>query len=166
MRRQLVHWRHEIDEEPVLLYSEVDGCGRELRKVEGYRSGRLDVAGDGIETGSTRLSEARLPAIEEIDALDEFSAEEISGDDFEVVWRRALEWFEIYELATASAERCLTLRSQRMQRRALGPGQWGYFDLPAGSQSVVHLPDGTTVQATRFWVRNNGTGTWHGYPMP
>ena len=39
-----------------------------------------------------------------------------------------------------------------------------FFDLPSGSNSIVHLPDGTTVGATRIWVRNNGTGTFHGAP--
>jgi RHS repeat-associated protein len=48
----------------------------------------------------------------------------------------------------------------------LKPGENGYFDLPSGSKSIIHLPDGTTVPATKMWVRNNGTGTWHGYPMP
>ena len=48
----------------------------------------------------------------------------------------------------------------------LQPGDSGYFDLPEGSQSIVHMPDGTTQQATRMWIRNNGTGMWHGYPMP
>lgn len=47
----------------------------------------------------------------------------------------------------------------------LQPGESGYFDLPQGSESIVHMPDGTTKQATRIWIRNNGTGTWHGYPM-
>jgi hypothetical protein len=97
MRYQVVQWRQEIDEEPVLLYSEVDQCGCELRKVEEYRSGRLDLAGAGIETGSTRLSETHLPAVEEIDAMDEFSANEISAVQFEAVWRRALDWFELDE---------------------------------------------------------------------
>lgn len=45
-------------------------------------------------------------------------------------------------------------------------GESGYFDLPEGSQSIVHMPDGTTQAATRMWIRNNGTGIWHGYPMP
>ena len=48
----------------------------------------------------------------------------------------------------------------------LGAGESGYFDLPEGSESIVHMPDGTTQQATQMWIRNNGTGTWHGYPMP
>lgn len=51
MRYQVVHWHREIDDESMVVSSEVDCCGRELRKVEEYRSGRLDVAGDGIETG-------------------------------------------------------------------------------------------------------------------
>jgi hypothetical protein len=46
----------------------------------------------------------------------------------------------------------------------LEPGKGGWFDLPKGSNSVVHRPDGTTVPATRIWVRNNGSGTFHGYP--
>jgi len=46
----------------------------------------------------------------------------------------------------------------------LEPGSGGWFDLPEGHSSVVHRPDGTTVRANRFWVRNNGTGTFHGYP--
>jgi RHS repeat-associated protein len=46
----------------------------------------------------------------------------------------------------------------------LGPREKGWFDLPSDSTSVVVRPDGTTVRATRFWARNNGTGTWHGYP--
>jgi len=48
----------------------------------------------------------------------------------------------------------------------LNPGEGTWFDLPEGSSSVVHMPDGTTVDATRIWVKNNGTGTFHGYPAP
>ena len=46
----------------------------------------------------------------------------------------------------------------------LAPGEGGWFQLPSGHTSVVHRPDGTTGAATRIWVRNNGTGTFHGYP--
>jgi len=46
----------------------------------------------------------------------------------------------------------------------LKPGEGQSFPLPAGSTSIVHRPDGTTGQATSMWVRNNGTGTFHGYP--
>jgi hypothetical protein len=47
---------------------------------------------------------------------------------------------------------------------SLKPGEGQWFDLPEGHSSVVHMPDGTSVPANRFWVRNNGTGTFHGYP--
>ena len=51
-----------------------------------------------------------------------------------------------------------------MQASTLEPGEGGWFDLPEGHSSVVHRPDGTTVPARRIWVRNNGNGTFHGYP--
>jgi len=50
------------------------------------------------------------------------------------------------------------------KENALKPGESCYFDLPDGS--IVHMPDGSTIKATKMWIRNNGTGTWHGYPMP
>ena len=46
----------------------------------------------------------------------------------------------------------------------LKPGEGATFALPEGSTSVVHLPDGSTVPATHIWVRNNGAGTFYGYP--
>lgn len=47
----------------------------------------------------------------------------------------------------------------------LPPRQGAYFDLPPGHSSVVWRPDGTRVAAIRIWVRNNGNGTFHGYPL-
>jgi hypothetical protein len=47
----------------------------------------------------------------------------------------------------------------------LEPGKGDYFPLPEGSKSIVHMPDGSTKPATHIWVRNNGTGTFHGYPL-
>lgn len=46
----------------------------------------------------------------------------------------------------------------------LEPGQGDWFQMPQGHSSVVHKPNGTTVPASKAWIRNNGTGTWHGYP--
>ncbi|MGC4070806.1 MAG: toxin TcdB middle/N-terminal domain-containing protein [Polyangiaceae bacterium] len=53
-----------------------------------------------------------------------------------------------------AAEKAATLKA----------GEGKYFDLPEGHTSVVHKPDGTVVPASRIWVRNNGTGTFHGAP--
>lgn len=55
-----------------------------------------------------------------------------------------------------AAERASTLK----------PGEGGWFDLPEDHSSVVYMPNGETIPATRIWVRNNGTGTFHGYPAP
>jgi hypothetical protein len=48
---------------------------------------------------------------------------------------------------------------------ALKAGEGAYFELPAGHTSIVHLPDGSIEKATHIWVRNNGSGTFHGYPL-
>ncbi len=48
----------------------------------------------------------------------------------------------------------------------LGPREYGDFNLPEDSESVVYMPDGTIIKASKMWIRNNGTGTWHGYPKP
>lgn len=47
----------------------------------------------------------------------------------------------------------------------LKAGEGSYFELPAGHTSKVHMPNGTTMPATHIWIRNNGTGTFHGYPL-
>ena len=50
--------------------------------------------------------------------------------------------------------------------KTLEVGKDGYFKLPEGHSSKVHLPNGTTVNAEYIWVRHNKNGkTWHGYPM-
>ena len=47
----------------------------------------------------------------------------------------------------------------------LQPGTHGVFDLPRGHSSVVHRPDGSTVPASKVWVRRNSSGTVHAYPL-
>ncbi len=51
------------------------------------------------------------------------------------------------------------------QAATLKPREGQFFDLPKGSTSVIHMPDGTTKTASRIWVRNNGSGIFHGYPL-
>ena len=84
-----VAWHHQIPEEPTVLYSEVTD-GWEVRKVEAYRDGRMDVASGSLQTGTTFLSETPFPAIEEIGRDPQFTPESISRDEFEVVWRQAV----------------------------------------------------------------------------
>jgi hypothetical protein len=50
--------------------------------------------------------------------------------------------------------------------RKLGPGGEGIYNLPPGSSSIVHMPNGTTVSATRVFVMVRESGVVHAYPMP
>ena len=89
MRYQRVHWVHEVADEPVVLYAELDDDGWEVRKVDQYIDGRLVRAGPSEESGGTRLSEAPVLTIAEINQDVQFAAGAISPDEFERVWSDA-----------------------------------------------------------------------------
>ena len=57
------------------------------------------------------------------------------------------------------------ISTRQLTGSTLQPGESAYFELPKGSLSIVYMPGGTVKNATKIWIRNNGTGTWHGYPM-
>jgi hypothetical protein len=84
-----VFWHHDFPDEPVVLYSEID-AGLEVRKVEVYRDGRHDYADGSQSTETTLLGEGLTPSADEINADPEFTAEEISAEEFKRVWRRAV----------------------------------------------------------------------------
>ena len=88
MRHQRVVWGHDHPDEPVVLYSEVADDGTEVRKVDVFADGRMARAGPSEESGTTRLSEARIPSIDDINASADFVAETISASEFEELWRR------------------------------------------------------------------------------
>jgi hypothetical protein len=86
-----VVWRHEFpDDDPVLLYSELDSERWELRKVEIYADGRMDRADAETQTGSTWLSVEPLIPIEEIRGQEPFEPETISAAEFEAIWHAAI----------------------------------------------------------------------------
>lgn len=86
-----VRWLHASLDEPVELWSELDGERREVRKVEVFRGGRLGFADANIEAGGTRLGEGTIPEIEEIAADPQFVPEVVTEADFEATWERATE---------------------------------------------------------------------------
>lgn len=95
MRYQRVRWLQDSDEFPALLYSEVDDDGWEVRKVDEYRNGHRDLASASIETGNTILGEDRVPPLDEINKDPQFEGVEITEQDFEAVWAKAKEWFDL-----------------------------------------------------------------------
>lgn len=94
-RYQRVRWLHDSNDFPFLLYSELDEDGWEVRKVDEYVNGRRDLASASIETGNTALGEAPVPPLDDINEDPEFEGVAITDQEFEVVWAKAKEWFEL-----------------------------------------------------------------------
>ena len=87
MRYVKVACDHELEDEPVLYFSELGEDDYETRKVQIYRDGRSEWADESKEDEKVGLSEIAFPPVEDISMQPEFTAEEISADEFESVWR-------------------------------------------------------------------------------
>jgi hypothetical protein len=90
-----VHWNHRSAGYPVVLCSEIGEDRYEVRKVDEYADGRLDLAGRGIETGNTALATERTPSLAEINLDRQFRATPMEPRDFERLRDRALAWLEL-----------------------------------------------------------------------
>lgn len=86
MTYPLVRWMHTFEDEPSVLYSELDEHRMERRKIEIFPDGRWGYADDEEEVGGSRLGEAPTPSVEQINADPEFEADEIGRDEFERLW--------------------------------------------------------------------------------
>ena len=84
-------WHHAYSDEPISIYSEVDDDGWESRKVELFRDGSVGYADGARQRGTTGLAEVKFPSVEEIAVQPEFKPRLISRDEFEAVWKDALE---------------------------------------------------------------------------
>jgi hypothetical protein len=84
-----VRWDHDHDDEPVVLYEELDDERQETRKVHQYRGGSLERTDQIALERRTSLSYAQVPDTAEIDADPEFTVLPLSRDEFEGVWDRA-----------------------------------------------------------------------------
>ena len=85
-----VQWIHNDLDYPVLLYSELDADRWEVRKVEIFHDDRMEYADQDREIGTTGLGEEPVPTLEEIANDPEFLPEEITQDEFEQIWAKAL----------------------------------------------------------------------------
>lgn len=79
-------WKHLFDEYPVRLVSELGEDRYELRKLEFFRDGTVDVVDGTRETLRTGLGTAAVPTVVEINQDPEFEAVTISAADFEALW--------------------------------------------------------------------------------
>ncbi|HEY7646529.1 MAG TPA: hypothetical protein VH858_15925 [Hyphomicrobiales bacterium] len=83
-----VQWMHEFRDEPILIYSEIDDVGWELRKVEIYRNGYASFASKTISAGTSMLSVEPLPSPSEIASDPQFKTERINKEEFDNIWDR------------------------------------------------------------------------------
>src|SRR5262245_38184841 len=83
-----VEWIHAFVDEPVLLYSEVDAHGWEIRKVEVFADGRVGYASatERAQSTMTELSLEPLPPLDEIASDPQFRPIAITKKEFEEVW--------------------------------------------------------------------------------
>ena len=85
-----VYWRHELSDQPTELYAELDDQRWEVRKVDVFRDGRMTWADERRFTGNSGLGLVPTPELDELAQDPQFQPAEISGEEFEDVWRQAL----------------------------------------------------------------------------
>jgi hypothetical protein len=89
MRYLRVTWRHDLPNEPVELYSELDDDSWEIRKVEIFRDGRIGFADSLHGSETTRLAIEPDPSLEQIAQDPQFVPRAITRQEFEAVWEQA-----------------------------------------------------------------------------
>jgi hypothetical protein len=82
-------WHHDIADEPVVVYEELDDQRQETRKIHEYRDGHLERTDRLALELRTSLSAEPIPSEAEIDAQPDFTVEPLTGDEFQGVWDRA-----------------------------------------------------------------------------
>jgi hypothetical protein len=85
-----IGWRHEGADEPVVLYSELDGKRREIRRVEVFRDGSMGYACAAFERGGSRLGKMAMPTLAELAQDPTFDPAEVTAHEFETMWVRAV----------------------------------------------------------------------------
>lgn len=86
MRYIRVNWEHDVGDDPVLIFSEIDESLWEHRKIEVFRDGHLGYADKTEEAGGSMLGIEPWPDLEKLGQEPEFTIEDISKQEFEDRW--------------------------------------------------------------------------------
>lgn len=81
-----VKWIHQPNNDPVLLYSELDDGRWEVRKVDVFADGHMQYASSTTSTGDAALGLEPIPPLEQIREDPQFEPVGISKEEFEGVW--------------------------------------------------------------------------------
>ncbi|MBD1373301.1 hypothetical protein IC620_13180 [Hazenella sp. IB182357] len=84
-----IHWKHDVPEDPILFYLEVGTDRYDKRRVVVFINGELGYASENEEV-KTGLSEVPIDSIDEISSDPECEAIEITKEEFEELWKKAL----------------------------------------------------------------------------
>ena len=91
MKYLKIIWHHNFNDEPKIIYSEVNEEGWELRKIEIFPDGIYGFADSIDKSGSTELSKEPLPSIVDIANDPQFEPSIIISGDFEEIWSRRMD---------------------------------------------------------------------------
>ena len=86
-----VLWKHESENYPIVMYSELSSERYEIRKVEVFIDGSYGFASENESIGRTILGEVPVPTVSEIAEDPEFEAFLIDKSEFEDAWVKAKE---------------------------------------------------------------------------
>ncbi|MBD5473298.1 MAG: hypothetical protein HDR20_10555 [Lachnospiraceae bacterium] len=83
----LLEWFHDIEDEPYLIYSEIDYQRYETRKIEVFKNGTCLKCGEEILNSPIELADIAFPEnIDEINRDKQFYAKYITKKEFEKIW--------------------------------------------------------------------------------
>lgn len=87
-----VAWKHSHENEPILLYSELNGERFETRKVEVFRDGTMGYADEthSFRSRNSELGKVSVPVLEDIAKDLEFEPTEIAEQEFIEIWAKAM----------------------------------------------------------------------------
>lgn len=87
MRYIDVVWKHDFNDEPKRLVSEIGADDYEKRKLEFFPDGSLGYAFESTESCNMRLGIDVVPSLKEINSQEEFQGKTISKKQFELLWQ-------------------------------------------------------------------------------
>jgi hypothetical protein len=85
-----VKWEHNVPDDPVIIYSEIDDQQWEHRKVEMFSDGKIGYADEEHESGGSLLGLEPWPDLEQLGSEEEFEITEITRSEFESIWSKAI----------------------------------------------------------------------------
>lgn len=81
-------WQHELDDLPIIYYSKFDDNGKEICRIDVYRSGKTLYADESNQefVDDIWLSDISFDEVMNSDLDDEMISTEISQDEFDNLW--------------------------------------------------------------------------------